>query len=96
MLADGGIHARLTCEDFSTRAYGENAQPRYNLWLTGDNAARFCQLVAGHLTIDYKRDAAMFIIERSRRVLNTTTDICRAPAKSSQKRAALSPVSQRL
>ena len=74
MLADSGIHACLTDEDFSTREYGEGHLIRYHLWITGDHASRFGDLIYPHLKISRKRDSALQLVEWAGRVLNTTSE----------------------
>ncbi len=74
MLADSGLHGYLACEDFSTRDYGENCLPRYQLWLTGENAARFGGLVYPQLKIARKRDSALRLVEYLGRTLNTSSE----------------------
>ncbi len=74
MLADSGIHAVRTAEDFATREYGDGWLPRYALLLTGNNAARFAGLVTCHLKIEYKQTAAGSIAGTRRRMLNTATE----------------------
>ncbi len=74
LLADCGIHARYTREDFSTRDYGHNYLPRYTLCLTGENASRFCDLIGEHLQTPRKRDAAAGMSDWSGRSLNTETE----------------------
>jgi len=74
MLADSGIHACLTDEDFSTRAYGEGHLTRYHLWITGDHASRFGDLIYPHLKISRKRNSALQLVEWAGRVLNTTSE----------------------
>jgi len=74
MLLDSGIHACLTCEDFSKRDYGEGCLPRYHLWITGDNAARFSTLIYPFLKISYKRENAKQMMEWAGRVLNTFSE----------------------
>jgi DNA gyrase subunit A len=74
MLADSGIHACLTYEDFSTRDYGEGHLTRYHLLITGDHASRFGDLIYPHLKISRKRDSALQLVEWAGRVLNTTSE----------------------
>ena len=74
MLADSGIHGCLAREDFSARDYGENDLPRYQLWLTGENAARFGGLVYPQLKIARKRDSALRLMEWLGRTLNTSSE----------------------
>ncbi|GEM_PF-74 len=74
MLADSGIYACLTCEDFSQRDYGEHCLARYNLWITGENAGYFSQLLHPYLKISKKRAAALEMLEWHGRALNTVTE----------------------
>ena len=74
MLVDSGIHGCLTCEDFATRDYGEGRLPSYQLWIAGENSARFGALVYPHLKISGKRNSALHLMEWAGRVLNTTSE----------------------
>ncbi|MGZ8243826.1 DNA gyrase subunit A [Methylomagnum sp.] len=74
MLADGGIHTCLVYEDFSTRDYGEGCLPRYQLWITGDHAARFGALVHPYLKLSEKKAGALRMAEWAGRTLNTYSE----------------------
>ncbi|MEI6413500.1 MAG: DNA gyrase subunit A, partial [Pseudomonadota bacterium] len=74
MLADSGIHTCMTCEDFSSRNYGEGCLPRYHLWVTGEHASRFAALIHSHLKISRKKADALRMLEWAGRTLNTFSE----------------------
>ncbi|MDT5121263.1 MAG: gyrase subunit [Acidobacteriota bacterium] len=80
MLADGGIHSHLSCEDFSTRTYGQSYLPRFALCLTGENASRFCAFVSEHLRVSRKRECAVRFATWTRQTANTETECVPARA----------------
>ncbi len=71
MLLDSGIHASLTCEDFSCDSNQHNDLPRYQLWLNGDNSTRFAALIYPYLQIPKKRTRAQQYAHWSGRMNNT-------------------------
>ena len=71
MLADSGIHSALTCEDYTTRGYGDNFLPRFNLRLSGENAARLCFWIKNDLKVKRKISNAFQIAKDETRKLNT-------------------------
>ncbi|HYE65677.1 MAG TPA: DNA gyrase subunit A, partial [Pyrinomonadaceae bacterium] len=74
MLADCGIHGHLSYEDFANRTYGQNCSPRFMLCMTGDNASRFCALIADHVRVSRKREFALRFAAWTRRTTNTETE----------------------
>lgn len=71
MLADTGVHATLTCEDFKNRSYDDNYVNRYNLWIVGEQASLFCTVIRDFLKIENKRRSAEKMTAWARRTLNT-------------------------
>ncbi|MEJ7618086.1 MAG: LAGLIDADG family homing endonuclease [Pyrinomonadaceae bacterium] len=90
MLADGGVHSHLSREDFTSRADGENFLPRFTLCLTGDNASRFCALVADHVRISRKRESAVRFATWTRQTANTETECVPSRAILKNSRAIIS------
>ncbi|MCP9494001.1 MAG: DNA gyrase subunit A [Pyrinomonadaceae bacterium MAG19_C2-C3] len=75
MLADFGIHAHLNREDIAARMIGDEIfLPRFTLCLTGENASRFCTLVADDIRIARKKETALRFATWTRPTLNTETE----------------------
>ncbi len=80
MLADSGIHARLSALSIKYRADGTSKLPSYTLTLTGEQASHFGRLVCDHLKIAKKRAIAIRLKSWQERVLNTAAQCI--PSKS--------------